>query len=317
MLVGDSESGKTFLSLTCFAEASRNELFRRHRLIYDGPEFGALMDLDRFFGASTVARIEPPATDKDGRPLPSVTIEEFYDRLIGNLNAGPCLVVLDSQDALTSEAELRKAQENRRARSKIVLGGDAEVKGSYGDGKAKVHSSGLRQIIAPLQKHGSILVIISQTRDNVGNMFTFDKKTRSGGKAPKFYAAGEFWSSQAGEIRRPVRGKPRSLGIYSRIQVKKNRHTGRHTTVQVPIFWSHGIDDTGSLIDYLCDEGHWEGSFQKQTVAAPEFKFDGKRDVLAQQIEEAGDEQRLRLLAAEVWNDVERVCRVQRKKRYE
>ena len=35
-LVGDSASGKTFLSLTCFAEACINPAFDNYRLIFDG-----------------------------------------------------------------------------------------------------------------------------------------------------------------------------------------------------------------------------------------------------------------------------------------
>ena len=47
-IVGDSTSGKTWLSLTCLAEASINPNFKDYRFIYDNAEDGALMDITRF-----------------------------------------------------------------------------------------------------------------------------------------------------------------------------------------------------------------------------------------------------------------------------
>src|SRR2546423_5801296 len=49
-LVGDSVSGKTWLSLSCFAEACCNDAFHDYRLIFDDVEGGALMDIRRYFG---------------------------------------------------------------------------------------------------------------------------------------------------------------------------------------------------------------------------------------------------------------------------
>jgi len=43
-IVGDSTSGKTWLSLTCLAEASINPNFKNYRFIYDNAEDGALMN---------------------------------------------------------------------------------------------------------------------------------------------------------------------------------------------------------------------------------------------------------------------------------
>ena len=46
-MVGDSVSGKTWLVLSCLAEASINKHFARHRYIYDGCEYGALMAIKK------------------------------------------------------------------------------------------------------------------------------------------------------------------------------------------------------------------------------------------------------------------------------
>ena len=71
-LVGDSASGKTFVSLTCLSEASINPQFDEYRFIYDDAESGALMDIERFFGKAVAERLEPPATE-DGEAVHSRT----------------------------------------------------------------------------------------------------------------------------------------------------------------------------------------------------------------------------------------------------
>jgi len=63
-IVGDSTSGKTFLSLTCLAEANINKHFEDYRFIFDDGEGGALMDLTKFFGAGVA---DKNRTSSNGR----------------------------------------------------------------------------------------------------------------------------------------------------------------------------------------------------------------------------------------------------------
>src|SRR6266568_200674 len=63
-LVGDSISGKTWLSMSCFAEACRNKAFHNYRLVFDDVEGGALMDVEHYFGREVALRMEPPAQRK-------------------------------------------------------------------------------------------------------------------------------------------------------------------------------------------------------------------------------------------------------------
>src|SRR4051812_47691271 len=60
-LVGGSDSGKSFLRMSCFAEACLNPSFKGHRLIHGGVEGGVLMAVARMFGPEAASRIEPPA----------------------------------------------------------------------------------------------------------------------------------------------------------------------------------------------------------------------------------------------------------------
>jgi len=173
----------------------------------------------------------------------SHSIEEFYYHIDDALEQKkPFIYILDSMDSLSSKAEKDKFDETKMAYRK-----GKEVAGSYGDGKAKKNSTSLRQLLAPLQKTGSILIIINQTRDNLG--FGFGKKTRSGGRALRFYATIELWSSVKRKLSRTIKGKKRQLGVECSIQIKKNRITGRERTLTLPIYHSFGIDDVGSCVN--------------------------------------------------------------------
>ena len=307
--VGDSESGKTFLTLTCFAEACRNPEFKNHRLIFDNAEDGALMDWEEYFGKSAANRIEAPSEDEDGQPRHSETIEDFYDHLDDAVDAGrPFIYVLDSMDALSSSDEEKKAQEQRKARKS-----GKDTAGSYGDGKAKKNSANLRRFIKYLRSSGSILIIINQTRDNLG--FGFETKTRSGGKALKFYAALEIWTSVAQKLKKPVGSKKMSIGIVAQVEVKKNRFNGRKHVVKVPIYHSTGIDDVGACIDWLLEWKHWK--LAGASIKVPEFDFKGTKAKLIKFIESNNLEDDLQDIVGTVWKGIEDQLKVKRKKKYE
>ena len=300
-IVGDSISGKTWLSLTCLAEAAMNRNFDGYRFIYDNAEDGALMDIGRFFGKQVAKRMELRC---------SSIIEEFYFHVDDAVKEGkPFIYVLDSMDSLSSEPETDKFEQTKEAYRE-----GKEAKGSYGDGKAKINSANIRRILTPLKKSGSILIIINQTRDNPAARMFQSKKTRSGGHALHFYACLEMWSSVAGRIEKTVKGKKRQLGVESKIKVKKNRITGRERTVTVPIYHSFGIDDVGSCVDYLLDEKYWT---KGDEIKAKGLGIKGSRKKIIRLIEKQSLEKDLHELVGDVWNEIEEACVINRKKRYE
>ena len=309
-IVGDSASGKTFYSMMCFAEAVRNKRFRKYRFIYDNIEDGCLMDIVRLFGRGVEAKIEPPARMKDGTHVYSSTIEEFYYHFDDAVaKQVPFIYVLDSMDALTSESEQGKFHEQKTAHRK-----GREVAGSYGDGKAKKNSSGIRLALNALRRTGSILLVLSQTRANIGFGAQFNPKTRSGGEALRFYATTEIWSSVIGAVKKKVKGKLRQIGTRVRLKVKKNRITGKLHQVDTEIFPSYGVDDIGSCIDYLVDEKWWECS--KGQIEAEEFGLVRDRDAIINHIESNGMVPDLQEITGQCWNEIERLCSLKRKGRY-
>jgi RecA/RadA recombinase len=307
-LVGDSTSGKTFLSMSCFAEASVNRQFKGHRFIYDNSEDGCLMDIPRLFGQAVADRIEAPRKDKEGGPVYSGTIEELYYHLDDAIADGrPFIYVLDSMDALDSDAARDKFDEWKKAHDE-----GKEAAGSYGDGKAKMNSQFLRTVTNRLRDTGSILVIVSQTRDDIGPGYA--TKTRSGGRALKFYATVEVWSSLAGAIKKTVRKIEREIGVHVKLQVRKNRITGKRPTVQTDIFPSYGIDDIGTCIDYLIKEGWWTRT--KNSIVASEFGLTGTREKIIKHVETEGKHRELQAIVGACWKEIEDACDLKRPSRY-
>lgn len=302
-LVGDSASGKTWTSLTCFAEVCQNPAFKDYDLILDDVEGGALMNIEHYFGEAVLSRM---------KRVCSSTIQIFYCRMQDLIERGkPFIYVLDSQDALDSTSSKKKFKEQRQASEK----GEKET-GSYGDGKAKYHSENIRWVLSGLRKTKSILIIIGQTRDNLG--LGFEKKTRSGGRALRFYANLEIWTSVAGKIKKNVRDKKRTIGVDCLAEVKKNRVTGKvgkDRSVTIPIYYDLGIDDVGSCVDYLIAEKHWPKD--GKVYDAHDLLFEGSRDKIIAYVEEENLEQKLRKITAKVWKEIEDESIPKRKRRYE
>ena len=309
--VGDSASGKTFFGLTTLAEASIDKRFDEYRLIHDDVEHGALMNLRRFFGSKLADRIEPPSKKKE-LPVYSETVEQFYFHIQNIIDDGrPFIYLLDSQDALSSEAEADKFDERKAAFEK-----GKTTTGSYGDNKAKVHSANIRRLLRPLRDTNSLLIVLNQTRDSFD---LFEKSSHSGGRALKFYAALQLWSSKKGIIEKQVKGKKRQLGVNCKIQVRKNRVTGREDKlVTVPIYYSHGVDDLGSMVDYLVSEGAWKKNKTSGIITATGIgpAIVGKQEQIIRTIEEKDLEEDMRELVDLTWKEVEDACKVKRRNRY-
>ena len=81
-IVGDSQSGKTFLSLTCLAEAARNPAFKDYRFIFDNAEDGALMNIEHFFGKKVKEKnVPPPVSEDEGISIGDFIGERIREKL--------------------------------------------------------------------------------------------------------------------------------------------------------------------------------------------------------------------------------------------
>lgn len=336
-VAGQSKAAKTLMAMYLNAEASINEHFNNYRLIYDPTEQGNLMPVEKMFGKKAATRLESPNIVK-GVPTPSSTIESFYfnmdraceragystrhqRRIEPSTEHRPFIYTLDSHEGLTSEAELKKNDQNRKIFDK-ASGADessskedkeGELKGSYGDGKAKANSTNIRRLMHPLEVTGSIFLMISQLRDDP--TARFKTQVTAGGRALHYYASGDIWTKIVGKIwSKPINGVERHIGNKVEFDIIKNRITGRNNTVTCDVYPETGFDDMGSCIEYLVKEQRW--GMKNGYIDAPDLKMKFYKDKLISKIESLNLENKVRDVCGEVWLDVKAKSIVQRKNRY-
>jgi RecA/RadA recombinase len=335
-LCGASNAGKTWLLMTMLAEAANSDAYKDYRLIYDDVENGCLMDVEQYFGKKLQSRLEPPRRDKDGNSIYSEKVEDFYFHLDDVIKTKkPFIYILDSMDSLDSIDAQEKFEKNKDIRRGNEKKGTSEdLKGSYGDGKAKMNSQNIRRVITQLRNTGSILVVVTQTRDNITGYGA--PQVAGGGRALKFYAHVELWLKPIGDITKSVKGKLRSIGTQVEAKLKKNRHTGQRPDIQFTIYNSYGLDDIGSMIDWLLEEKiikpektkaeekieekteeKTEGKAKNKVIAIPQLGIAASRDKLIQLIEIEDHVDELKKLVADSWNEILEKSRIVRKKRYE
>lgn len=306
LIAGGSGSGKTFLVMSTLAEAANDDRFNEYDLIYDGPEGGALFSVANMFGSKLESRMQVP------RRGTSYSIEEFYANLRAHKASGrPFIWALDSMDSLTSDQEAKVNAQHDMA----LLTGDA-MDGSYGDGKARVNSQNIRTVMEHLVQTDSLLLIICQTRDSLGTAFTPD--VYSGGRALRFYADCRMWTFDMGKNKKVVKENDVIIGNKMGVKVDKNRVRGRNFTTKVPIYYHCGLDDIGSVVDYLIETKRWRCT--NGLITAPDLNVDNiTHGDLVAYIQDIEYDNELRLIAQDHWIDIETAAAssVVRKPRYE
>ena len=306
-LIGDSSSGKTILALTMLAEANNNPKFKGYDLIFDDVESALEIDIESLFGESLANRIIFKKSN---------TIEDYYGAIYNQIVSGVSFIwVLDSFDALTSRDEQRRAaefgkQESKRDGDEDVLDDVEKAKGSWKTEKPKMASEIFRVITGEIKKTDSFVMIISQTRDNLGFGAMFSPKTRSGGKALKFYATHEIWLA-TGKSHKKMN---RSIGADCMVKVSKNKLTGKRRDVYFPIYYDYGVDSIESCINFLIDEGYWKKikgkiscEFSEQSLSIEE---------LIKLIETTKLESKLNKIVGEIWNNIEEKIKLNREPKY-
>ena len=302
-LIGDSSSGKTFIAYSMLAECCYDERFKNHRLIYDDVEAASEFNIGELFG-KLEERIEPPGV-ADGEPVYSDTIQDFHYNVIDAIKEKqPFIYVLDSLDALDAKEDQEKIVELMKAHKKGI-----KAPGTYGMAKPKAMSSILRNIKRSLKDSNSFLLIVSQVRDNIDPM-SRAKKTRSGGRALKFYCTHEVWVAHLGAIK----SKGLVVGTSSLLKCSKNKLTGKVRECQFDIFYDYGIDDISSMVDFLVDIGVWKK--KKQTIIANGFGISAGRQKLIRTIEEDNLYDDLREMVGTAWRVRESEVKLNRKRKY-
>lgn len=147
----------------------------------------------------------------------------------------PSLYILDSLDAISSEAELKRDIRE----------------GSYGLEKQKLLGMMFRKETRRIRRARMGLIIISQIRDRIGPMIRGKKYTRSGGKALDFYASLVIYLSELGKVKETVRGISRPTAIKIKAKCEKNKIVMPHRECQFEIRFGYGIEDDWASLDWL------------------------------------------------------------------
>lgn len=302
-IIGDSQAGKSLLALTMMAEAAINSRLKDYHLVYEEPEAAMYFPAQQMFGEG-IDRVD--FIPKDEERVNPRRVQDWAKDLQNAEH--PFIWVTDSFDSLTSADDLKVKKDDK--------GKEKESgKGGYKVEKAIVASETFPKFIGPLKANNSLYCHISQTRDNIGVTFG-ETKTFSGGNAVKFYRCHEIWLAVKYPITREIRGKKREIGSQVIAKIKKNKLTGKVRFVEFPVYNDYGVDDLGSIIDWMVAEGFWVLPKGKQIIETEEGFPDTTRPKLISHIEENNLEGQLRKIVAECWIELEGEIATKRKPRY-
>jgi RecA/RadA recombinase len=304
-IIGDKGTGKSFLAHSTLAEAATKKRFAEYVLKHDDVEAAIEYNIKYLFGNKLAKRLEV---------VRSKTVGDFRVNIWDMVQAEqPFVYIEDSFDALTSDEEIeRMVAESKKKKS----GGTARSKGSWKTEKVRGFSEMLRLMIQGMAETSSLLLIISQVRENLTNMPFQPRYRRTGGKALEHNETHEVWLASTGKLRK-TKGGP-IIGMNCKVNVTKNRVTGKQRSVTFPLYYDYGIDDIGSMVDWLVSED--SGKYWKKkggVIQAKELGRDAKPNTLIKEIEEAGLEKDLRLIAQKAWDKVEANLKLDRKRKYE
>lgn len=276
-IVGDKSSGKTLLAIEAFANF--------HREYPEGSMF--YNETEAAFDKSYAQALGLPVSAIDFKE-DCETVEELFEDLSGKCDAlgkRPGLYVLDSLDALTDKAEKERRIDE----------------GSYGASKARQMSQLFRRLVRKVKLSRMLVIVISQTRDNIGVTFGA-KYTRSGGRALDFYASQVLYLAQMSVLRKTVKKQSRAVGVRIKAKCTKNKIGLPQRECQFDIKFGYGVDDMAASLTWL---GEVDGLGPLGLNAAKVPGFLKRLDILSD-AELAEERSRIDALVRSKWSSIER-----------
>lgn len=238
-ICGMSGSGKTFLAVETLANAV-HRFGDKLKYRFVDSEGGALFDTEGMYGFSV-----------DPNSAPQIkTVEDWHAdamQFVDNLKEDEIgLHITDSWDGLVGSEVLDRAEERQNAFER-----DKEFKeGSFLGGKNKFASSeGFPTLVSKIQNKKVLFIITSQVRDNVGAGLYAPKYKVTGGAALLFYCNTRLWIKPVEKIE----VSDRQIGVTVECEAKKSRGNRPFRKCLTTLYFTYGIDNVGSGVDYLYD----------------------------------------------------------------
>lgn len=304
-IIGDEAAGKSFLTFSTLVEALYDSKRSEYLLEYDEPEVSFQFDIDKLFGEKS--RLI-------SRGKHSLFIQDWYDNIFNKTikvkDPRPFIYAIDSYDSMDDVHEADMEPE------------EIGQKGGYRTGKAIASSQIFRKIVGGIADTNSLLIVVSQTRSNLGFGSMFKPKARFGGNALDFYSSHIMWMA----VKRYIKKRERDIGVEVECRVSKNKRTGKRRVVEFPILYDYGIDDITSMVKFMVKEGFWcqpkakgkdTSKIPESLVIETEDPFvDATLPKLIDHIEENDLIDDLKKIVAECWMKIEEEIRPVRKPKY-
>lgn len=301
---GGSHSGKSLWAGTILANTAYDKRYEDYKLVYDDSEGGFGFDIANYFGQKTADRLEVlHMGDKASETLEDLEIN--INKLIEK--GEPFIYIIDSIDSLTTAVDIEKNKEVLDAHEKGTT-----TTGTFAMAKAKALHQMLPRVHKKMAKTGSLLFIDVKSKDMVtGN----NGKVYAGGKAIKTFSDIEAWMSPVGDIFKTVDKNKDKVGVTVRVQIKKNRNSGKPRDINIVIMHAYGIDDITTSVEWLQKYNYWDDQLMLDRIG---FKkaYKLNKDIIPH-IEQENLEDNLNKVLQSCWDDRESKLYPVRKSKYE
>ncbi|MDY0314739.1 MAG: hypothetical protein RBR32_06650 [Bacteroidales bacterium] len=324
IVTGDYSTGKTEYYLEIIAKTMAEYLAKgkKIKVVIDDAEYALDDDFARKLGVPKIIKKEPKKKipDKYVELRNSELIEDFhgsiYEVMEDYEDYDLILYCLDSIDSLSDRSEKDLIEKNLKKLKKREDGNDDNVeklKQSYGAQFAKYMSQLFRNLRADIKNTNTVLILIAQLREDLGNKGYQKKTTSRGGKAQRFYASQIIELLRAGKLYKTQKVKNTSkipYGSTVKALVTKNKvyPEGRHTYYDIILNPIVGVDNVGSLIDFCTTYKGLEKSGKGK------IEWNGKsfsRDKLREEIGKNKKQyKKLLKLAQDTWNEIEEEAKI-------